>query len=237
MSILSFLKSKVKVGGELTSGSVTIAVFQDMRNRYNAYVKANQGKLPTKIYTVKGGSNYVLLVVFDDMVSRHDVYVKNNGHEPTIVYIKAVVPVINKPSWYLQLEKNLNMTINSMNDLDNGVRTMHNRIGSIYQHIPCMQGATIDDIVHGVTYKYNNCARWAYLGMQVAIVLGEKNIKYIHVDCDFSNHKSDPNAGHYLLIWNGIKYDLAEVADTGAKMGVTMCINGYNSVIDNKTPC
>ena len=223
--------------GELTSGEIVNAMFHDMRNRYNAWVNdpANKGKLPTEIYTVKGGKNYVLLHVFDNMVERYDAFVRENGREPGEISIQ---PTINKPAWFKQLETNLSGTINSMPDLYNLVVAEHHRVGSIYQHISCRQGATLDQMVAGVKHQYNNCARWSYLAMQVAIVLGEdKNTRYIHVDCDYSNGKPDLSAGHYLLIWRGIKYDLAHAASSGGAMNTTMCINGYNGVLDYNVPC
>jgi len=223
--------------GELTSGEISNAMFHDMRNRYNAWVNdpAHKGDLPTEIYTVKGGKNYVLLHVFDNMVERFDAFVRANGREPGEISIK---PTINKPAWFKQLEVNLHGTINSMVDLYNLVVAEYHRVGCIYLHIPCRQGATLDQMIAGVNHRYNNCARWSYLGMQVAIVLGEeKNTRYIHVDCNYSNHKPDSNAGHYLLLWKGIKFDLAEAADTGRAMGSTMCTYGYNSVLDYNVPC
>ena len=101
-----------------------------MRNRYNAWVKANPGQLPTKIYTVSGGSDYVLLTVFDDMVARHDVYVKTNGHEPSVVYI---MPQIVKPKLILDLQTLLQGQINNLTDY----YTLIQKHG-VYNHYDCL---------------------------------------------------------------------------------------------------
>jgi hypothetical protein len=58
-SILKIVKKKSTI--ELTSGSVPISMFQDMRTRYQQYVKSHNGELPTRIYTKDGGSDYVLI--------------------------------------------------------------------------------------------------------------------------------------------------------------------------------
>jgi hypothetical protein len=124
-----------------------------------------------------------------------------------------------------------------MDDFKAGIIASWKRNGGVYNHISCMQGATLTSIIQGVNSKYNNCARWAYLSNYVAGVLGVA-IEYLHVDCDFANGLPDLNAGHYLnlLLATNEKWDAAHYASSGLSTG-TMCINGYNSVIDNKVPC
>ena len=72
--------------GELTSGEVSLAMFGDMRGRYDSFVKANK-KLPTEIHTVKGGADYVTLLVFDNMVERFDKFVTANKRKPSEIHI------------------------------------------------------------------------------------------------------------------------------------------------------
>ena len=72
--------------GQLTSGTVTLAVFRDMISRYNAYV-TKYSKKPGKIYTVSGGSNYVTLAYYGVMAYNYVQYQKVYGKRPTAVEI------------------------------------------------------------------------------------------------------------------------------------------------------
>jgi len=143
-------------------------------------------------------------------------------------------PVV-KPYPIPDIEKLSGMTINSMTDLYNIIL----KIG-VYNHINCLQGATTDTIVQGIKEVYNNCARYAYLGMKVSTALNQMGKKYttriVHVECENSKHFPDPNAGHFFLFIQGEEfpvktcYDLAEAASGKRGIGSTMCINGYSII-------
>jgi len=79
---------------QLTGGAVSLAVFNDMRARYNAYVLKNKS-LPDKIYTVSGGSDYVSLEYFDVMVANKDRYGAAYNKEPETIWI-TTTPVTFK---------------------------------------------------------------------------------------------------------------------------------------------
>lgn len=209
--------------------------FQLMIDAVNGYIIAHNGTRPVNafLYTdAKPTNDYFTYPKFQEMHARWDAFINAHGVKPAFVYIN-VAP--NKPQLFLDLEQNLRCTINSMDDLINGVANSYNRNGSVYSHFPCLQGATIAYIVSGVNVKRNNCARWAYLAMYVAGVLGV-SCKYIHVNCDYANHNTNYNAGHYLVYANGRYYDLAHAADQGSTTG-TMCTYGFNYIIDNNEPC
>ena len=72
--------------GQLTSGTVTLAVFRDMISRYNAYV-TKYSKKPSKITTTSGGSNYVTLAYYGVMAYNYVQYQKVYGKRPTAVEI------------------------------------------------------------------------------------------------------------------------------------------------------
>ena len=75
---------------ELIKGSITINTFQDMRNRYNQYVK-NYRKLPAMVFTVKDGMDYIPLNYFDVMVANHDRYVNAYKKEPETIWITTTL--------------------------------------------------------------------------------------------------------------------------------------------------
>lgn len=75
---------------KLTSGNVKLATFNDMRNRYNIYVK-NYKKLPAMVFLVKNGMDYVPLNYFDVMVANYDKYVKAKGTEPSTIEITTTL--------------------------------------------------------------------------------------------------------------------------------------------------
>ena len=72
--------------GQLTSGTVSLAVFRDMISRYNAYV-TKYSKKPSKISTASGGSNYVTLAYYGVMAYNYVQYQKVYGKRPTAVEI------------------------------------------------------------------------------------------------------------------------------------------------------
>jgi hypothetical protein len=75
---------------QLTSGTVTLAVFTDMLKRYNAYVTAKSAK-PAVIYTVSGGSNYVTLAYFTVMLKNYNAYVAAYSAKPASINITTTV--------------------------------------------------------------------------------------------------------------------------------------------------
>ena len=94
--------------GELTSGSVSLKVFTDMKTRYDNWIKLpeNKGKLPSKIYTVKGGTNYVSLKEFDSMVGRYDQFVIANKRKPEEIHIIEVTTKVCNVSTTFMMQPN-----------------------------------------------------------------------------------------------------------------------------------
>ncbi len=92
------------MSGSLTKGNIKLAMFNDMRVRYNAYVAKNKS-LPNKIATISGGNSYILLKYFDIMVANKDAYVKYYKKEPASIeitltkktYGSSVTPVPSAP--------------------------------------------------------------------------------------------------------------------------------------------
>ena len=79
---------------ELKSGTILLKAFNDMRSRYDAYVKKFK-TLPNKIFTVKNGTNYVSLKYFDVMVANKDKYVKAYKKEPLSIEITLTKKTYN----------------------------------------------------------------------------------------------------------------------------------------------
>ena len=212
---------------ELTNGSVTLAVFTDMRNRYNAYVKANNS-LPDKIYTKTGGSDYVILTTFDDMVSRYDKYVTTHGGEkPSLIYI---VKPLNKPALIISLEKLLNGTINGITDFY-GLIQQHGK----YSYYDCEKYPDINTAIIHITTTGLNCADYVHVGVAVLEALIQMGVKHIwtieHVYCNNSSGHPDPNAGHFLLKVDSTYVDFAEAASGRKPMGSDMCSFGFTDII------
>ena len=214
------------------------ADFVAMIDAVKSFITANN-RNPNLVYIVLNDvvqKTYVTYPKFVQLRAVWDAFIVANNRQAHFVYIN--VPA-NKPAPFLQLEQNLQTTINSMDDLINGVVASCNRNNGVYNDIKCMQGAPLTTIIQGVNSKYNNCARWAYLANYAAGVLGVA-IKYVHVDCNNSEDEPDPNAGHYLniLTATNTKYDLAHAASSGSNTG-TMCMYGYNQngILDNNPPC
>lgn len=211
-----------------------------MINAVNTYYIDHKKADPTIVFLRKNKMRlpqYITYARFKQMRLRWNNYVTLHKRNPLYVYINEP-STINKPAWYLTLEKNLGVTINHMDDLYNGVVSTYQRLGSIYLHISCLQGATVQTEASNANIPYNNCARWAQLGMAVAQVLGvQGSVEYGHVDCDYASGQPDPYAGHYILLTDDVKFDLAHAASSGGALGTTMCINGFNGYIDHNAPC
>lgn len=71
---------------QLTSGTVTLAVFQDMIKRFNAYV-TKYGTKPAFIFTVNGGTDYVTLNYYGIMAYNYVQYQKAYGKKPSTIEI------------------------------------------------------------------------------------------------------------------------------------------------------
>ena len=237
MSILSFLKSKLKISDPndydtKTNYQILKADFLLMIAGVGSY-KGTPSKVFIRVNGIKT-SYYVTYPKYEALKVGWDAFIQMNQREPNFITINKVAPIV-KPYPIPDIEKLSGMTINSMTDLYDVIL----KIG-VYNHINCLQGANTDTIVKGIPKQYNNCARYAYLAKKCSDAFNSIGKKYttriVHVECENSKHFPDPNAGHFFVFIQGEEFpvktcfDLAEAASGKRGIGSTMCVNGYSII-------
>lgn len=223
---LSNYKGEVSMT-QLTSGNVTLAVFNDMRTRYNNYVAANNA-LPNIIYTVSGGQDYVTLQYFDVMVQNKDSYVRAYGTEPNTVEITLKVKTFGNttPSTVGPIQKQIqdgtghtwtNFTGFYQIILDHCVYAyyfngQYSKSGEVNELIADINGAAA-----GL-----NCVDYTQIGMALAQEMGYTTVAYgIWCEQDQINHAIFTIQGKEFT--NATWIDLAAAANSNYKIGTHWC--------------
>jgi hypothetical protein len=221
--------------GQITSGSIAVAMFQDMRNRYNIWVKANSGKLPLIIRTIKNGPNFVALHTFDIMVAWFD----KQDPKPTMIPINPTNPqkptaTVGTDLWVKQsLEYHRGTFINNKEDL-------YTTKNMVYADYPNLKHSKIDAVNTYIWSGGINCAEFCEYIMKpifncLGLVIG-KNYWIAHGYVTCSNGKA---YGHYWGVFsnkfalnvkmspvNSEFYDLAGDAEEKRPQGTLICNEG-----------
>jgi hypothetical protein len=239
MSLFSFLKSLVKVSD--SNNYDTKQDYQILNSDFNLMitaVKSYKGT-PKKVFIrVKGvkTSYYVTDAKYLALKTGWDAFVQMNKREPNFITINKTV---TKPSPIPELETALGCTIN---DVQSWIQCLIN-VG-VYSHYNCMRYLTTAFLsqyglkvpIQRIRNGGLNCADYVAITIKVIEALKKMGLdiswEIIHVECNNSNGKPDPNAGHFLLkvTINGVtEYcDPAEAASGKRGLGHNMCYYNFN---------
>lgn len=207
-----------------THTKISRYTYLDMYKRYTNW-KTKNGSEPNKIYTVKGGSDYVTLSRFKDMQKRFDQYWKAHDTQPSYVYV--VKPAtINKTAFHLAVEKAVG-TYNNFTEYYNQIKK---KTWTGYYNDVYSQSEEIQRLSQN---KSLNCTDHSQLGMAVLKDLNYEGV-YCRVVCKSGGHIILKVRGKEL----GTTYrnvDLAAAASSDYPLGSYWCSSYAKPVVINES--
>lgn len=173
-----------------------------MYKRYRAWTDKNHTE-PNKIYTVKGGRDYVTLSRFKDMQRRFDTYWKAHNVQPSFVYVVRPTPSTKGP-----IQKACENILGPFNSITEFYNKMKGRgYGAYYNDVK-----TLNQEVS--TLRNLNCSDASQVTVLLAREMGY-TARFCHVYCTVSG------SGHIYSQIHGkelgskwVKMDLAAAMST-----------------------